>query len=327
MFFGNQWRFPADVYTKLHPFCKLTPNPYLCSQLKKIQIPVYFFALMAMLFWGLSFIWSSLLLKYYQPVTIIFVRLIISAVFLFTIIHFFWHEEKIERKDYKLMFLSALFNPFLYFLGENYGLKFSTPTISAVIIATIPVFSPLIAYLSFREKLSPLNFIGIAISFGGVILMLITGNLSLAADVRGVLCLFGAVFAALLYSVTLRKLTTKYSAMILIAYQNLIGIFLFLPLFLIFEYRSAVAVPLNGEIISSMLLLAILASSVSFVFFAHSVKLLGISKTNIFSNLIPVFTAIFSYLLLSEAFSIQKITGIALVIGGVYLSERTKRRV
>jgi drug/metabolite transporter (DMT)-like permease len=74
-----------------------------------------------------------------------------------------------------------------------------------------------------------------------------------------------------------------------------------------------------------MLLLSVLASSVAFVFFAHSVKFLGISKSNIFSNLIPVFTAIFSYLLLSESFTIQKVAGIALVIGGVYLSERTRK--
>ncbi len=86
------------------------------------------------------------------------------------------------------------------------------------------------------------------------------------------------------------------------------------------------AVPLNGEIISSMLLLAVFASSLSFVFFAHSVKLLGISKTNIFSNLIPVFTALFSYFLLSESFSLHKIIGVLIVIGGVYLSERTKKR-
>jgi drug/metabolite transporter (DMT)-like permease len=295
--------------------------------MKKIHLPAYFYALSAMLFWGFSFIWSSVLLKYYQPVTIIFIRLIISAAFLFSILHFFWQDEKVARKDYKLIFLSALFNPFLYFLGENYGLKFSTPTIAAVIIATIPVFSPVIAYLSFREKLTPINFIGIAVSFGGVIMMLVTGNLSLAADIRGVLCLFGAVFAALLYSVTLRKLTAKYSALVLIAWQNLLGIFLFLPFFLIFEARSITEIHVNGEIVTSMLLLAILASSVSFVFFAHSVKLLGISKTNIFSNLIPVFTAVFSFFLLAEAFSIQKITGIALVIGGVYLSERTKKRI
>ncbi len=300
---------------------------YFCARLKKFHIPVYFFPLAAMLFWGLSFIWSSILLKYYEPVTIIFIRLIISAAFLFTIIHFFWKREKISLKDYRLIFLSALFNPFLYFLGENYGLKFSTPSISAVIIATIPVFSPVIAFLSVREKLTPINFVGIAISFSGVVMMLVTGNLSLAADIRGILCLFGAVLAALLYTVTLRKLTVKYSALTLIAWQNLIGIFLFLPLFLVFEFKSAIDVPLNREIITSMLLLAILASSVSFVFFAHSVKLLGISKSNIFSNLIPVFTAIFSFILLSEEFTLQKVAGITLVIGGVYLSERTRRRI
>jgi len=294
--------------------------------LKKIHLPVYFFPLAAMLFWGFSFIWSSVLLKYYEPVTIIFIRLIISASFLFTVKYFFLASEKINRKDYRLILLSALFNPFLYFLGENYGLKFSTPTIAAVIIATIPVFSPLIAYLSVREKLSPINFVGIALSFGGVILMLVTGDLSLAADIRGILFLFAPVFAALLYSVTLRKLTAKYSALTLIAWQNLIGIFLFLPFFLIFESKSFIRVPVNGEIITSMLLLAILASSISFVFFAHSVKLLGISKSNIFSNLIPVFTAIFSFFLLSEGFTLQKIGGIALVIGGVYLSERSKKR-
>jgi drug/metabolite transporter (DMT)-like permease len=293
--------------------------------LKKIHIPVSFYALAAMLFWGFSFIWSSMLLEFYQPVTIIFIRLIISSVCLFSLIFLLEKWEKVAVKDYRLIFLSALFNPFLYFLGENYGLKFSSPTIAAVIIATIPVFSPLIGYLSFREKLTPINFIGIIVSFGGVIMMLINREFSLAADIWGVMFLFCAVFAALLYTVTLRKLTLKYSPLMLVANQNLIGIFLFLPFFLMYEAKSALAVPLTGEIVSSMFLLAILASSVAFVFFAHAVKHLGISKANIFSNLIPVFTAVFSYILLSEPITVQKTAGILLVIGGVYLSERSKK--
>jgi len=280
-----------------------------------------------MLFWGLSFIWSSLLLKYYQPVTIIFIRLIISSGLLFLFIYFSGYQQKIARSDIKLIFLSALFNPFLYFLGENYGLKYSTPTIAAVIIATIPVFSPLVAYLSYREKLTAINFIGIAVSFVGVILILINNDFTLTSDIRGVIFLFCAVTAALLYSVTLKKLTSRYSAVNIVAYQNLIGIFFFLPPFLFFEAGAVMSIPLNSEIITSFLLLAILASSVSFVCFAHSVKLIGISKSNIFSNLIPVFTAFFSFLLLNESFTLRKIVGIAVVIGGVYLSERSKKRM
>jgi len=294
--------------------------------LKNLRIPAYSYALIAMVFWGLSFIWTSLLLQYYQPITIILFRLIISCGFLFFILRFFGQHEKIARKDYKLILLSALFNPFLYFLGENYGLKFSTPIISSVIIATIPVFSPVIAYLTIREKLTFINFTGIGISFIGVLVILVTRNLTFAIDMKGILCLFGAVLSALFYSVLLRKMTARYSALTLIAYQNLVGIFFFLPLFLIFELPGISHVTLNWEIISSFLFLSFLASSVSFVFFAHSIKLLGVSKSNIFSNLIPVFTAIFSYFILSESITLQKIAGIALVIGGVYLSERNKRK-
>lgn len=277
-----------------------------------------------MLFWGLSFIWSSLLLKYYQPITIIFIRLILSTAFLFVLLTLLKQHEKILRKDRLLILMSALFNPFLYFLCENYGLKYSTPTIAAVIIAMIPVFSPLVAYITMKEKLLPVNFIGIFISFTGVLIMLITRTLALAVDVRGVLFLGGAVFTSLFYSVTLRKLSVRYSALTIIAYQNLIGIFLFLPLFLVLEFRQAITVPLNSQTVSSFLLLSVFASSIAFVFFAHSVKHLGISKSNVYTNLIPVFTAIFSFLLLSEVFTLQKIAGIVLVIGGVYLSERGK---
>jgi drug/metabolite transporter (DMT)-like permease len=294
--------------------------------LTKFKIPVHFYALTAMVFWGMSFIWSSLLLKYYQPITIIFFRLIFSSFFLFIIIRFFWKSERINKKDIPLIILSAFFNPFFYFLGENYGLKFSSPTIASVIIATIPILSPLVAYLLVREKLAFINFVGIAISFGGVVIMLFQKGTTIQTNLLGILFLFGAVLSALFYSVILKKLILKYSALVLIAYQNLIGIFLFLPLFVAFEARSFTLIRLNFEIITSFLALAVLASSLSFVFFAHSVKLLGINKTNIFSNMIPVFTAFFSFIFSLEFFTFQKIIGIVLVIGGVYLSERTRRK-
>lgn len=275
-----------------------------------------------MVFWGMSFIWSSFLLKYYQPITIIFFRLILSSCFLFILIRFFWASEKIRRKDIPLLFLSAIFNPFLYFIGENYGLKFSSPTIAAVIIATIPVFSPLVAYMLVKEKLAFINIVGIVVSFAGVIMMLVYRGDVFQTNFTGILFLSGAVLSSLFYSVLLKKLIVKYSAVILIAYQNFIGIFLFLPIFLIFEARTIITIHLNFEIVSSFVLLSILASSLSFVFYAHSVKLLGISKTNIFSNLIPVLTAFFSFLYSLESFSLHKIIGIAVVITGVYLSQR-----
>jgi drug/metabolite transporter (DMT)-like permease len=293
--------------------------------LKTPKIPVYFYALAAMLFWGMSFIWTSILLRSYSPVTIIFMRLIISSGFLFLLIYSFRLSERIRKQDFGLILLSALFNPFFYFLGENYGLKYSTSTITAVIIATIPVFTPVVAWLTFRERLSWLSIGGILVSFCGLIIMLINKDMVLIIQPLGLLFLFGAVGSALVYTVLLKKLTLTYSPLSIVAWQNFIGIFLFLPVFLIFDLKNFTAVRPDTEILSSLLLLAILASSLSFVFFARTIKVLGMSKANIFSNLIPVFTAIFSYVILSEAFSLRKLAGMAVVICGVYISEMNNR--
>ena len=295
--------------------------------MKKVQLPVYFYPLAAMLFWGMSFVWTTILLKYFQPVSIIFIRLIISSLFLFSVSLIFNKWEKVQRSDFWLFFLSAVFNPFLYFLGENYGLKYSSPTTTSVIIATIPVFSPVVAYFFFREKLTPINIAGLFLSFGGVILMLITKNFSLTVDKKGILFLSEAVLAALIYSVLVRKLTFRYKPLTIIKYQNLIGVFLFLPIFFVFESHSAFHVKPNFEIISSFLLLSILASSLSFVFYTKSIQMLGISKANIFSNLIPVFTAIFSFFILAEQFTVQKLAGMVLLITGVYISEINRIKV
>lgn len=279
-----------------------------------------------MLFWGMSFIWTSILLEHYQPVTIIFIRLIISSLFLFGAMAMIRPFPFIRKGDILLLVLSSVFNPFLYFLMENYGLKNTSPAIAAVIIAMIPVFSPLIAWFSFHEKLRWFNLAGILVSFAGIVIMLVTPDLSFSSSPAGILLLFGAVAAALLYSITLKKLSGRYAPLTIISWQNLTGILLFLPFFVIFEAREAVRIPLTLSIVSSFLFLAILASSLSYVFYVKSVKVLGISKANIFSNMIPVFTAVFSFFLLGEVFTAQKIAGIGVVILGVMLSEITRKK-
>ena len=103
-----------------------------------------------MLFWGMSFIWTSRLLISFAPITVIFIRLLLSSAFLFGLMALTGHSFRIRREDILLLAGSAVFNPFLYFLGENFGVKYTSPTVSSVIIATIPLFSPIMAWLFLR---------------------------------------------------------------------------------------------------------------------------------------------------------------------------------
>jgi drug/metabolite transporter (DMT)-like permease len=108
---------------------------------KKIlhRFGIYPIVILSMIFWGMSFVWTSIVFKYYHPITTIFLRLVISSILLTVFIFITGKFEKLKKEDRGLLLISALFNPFLYFLGENFGLMNSSPTISSVIIATIPV--------------------------------------------------------------------------------------------------------------------------------------------------------------------------------------------
>jgi drug/metabolite transporter (DMT)-like permease len=67
--------------------------------------------------------------------------------------------------------------------------------------------------------------------------------------------------------------------------------------------------------------LSIFASCGAFILFAYSVKNMGITKANVFSNCIPVFTAFFSFILMGDRLTVQNITGMAIVIAGLFMSQ------
>lgn len=294
--------------------------------MKKSIVYYYLFAVLAMLFWGLTFVWSKIALDFYEPVTLIFLRLVISAALLGLVIKIFGSFQKIERADRKWFMLLALAEPFFYFLGENYGLKYVSSTISSVIIATIPLFSPFVAFLFTRERTGIFSWLGILVSFLGIIIMIVNPDLSLNAELKGIAFLFLAVGSALLYSAYVRKLTGKYNALNIIVRQNLLGALYFMPLFFIFEFQSFITIQPTRELVLAVLQLAVFGSCIAFIFFTMAIAKLGMVKANIFTNLIPVFTAVFSYFVLYEVFNIQKITGIVLVLLGIVVSQMREIR-
>jgi drug/metabolite transporter (DMT)-like permease len=156
--------------------------------------------------------------------------------------------------------------------------------------------------------------------------MLVNPDLSLNASPTGAFLLMCAVASAIIYTVFLKKLILHYSPLSIITYQNAIGAILFLPLFLIFEWKHFLSVRPNFELISALLQLSFFASSLAFIFFAMGVKKLGMIRTNVFSNLIPVFTAIFSVIFISEKFTSTKIAGMAIVLIGVIITQGIGRR-
>lgn len=107
----------------------------------------------------------------------------------------------------------------------------------------------------------------------------------------------------------------------IILMQNIIGSIYFFPFWLIFEKNRFVSTPFNPDAMLAIVYLAIFASTLAFIFFTYSVRHLGITKANMFTNTIPVFTAIFAWIILGDTLNVQKIAGIMVVIAGLFMAQ------
>jgi drug/metabolite transporter (DMT)-like permease len=289
------------------------------------KLVVYLGTLAAMFFWGISFVWTKIVFQYYGPFTTVLFRLIISSVLLALYARFSRKSESVSRKDWPVFLLLAFLEPFCYFIGESLGLLRVSPTLASIMIGLIPVVSPFFAYLFYRERLSLLNIAGLAISFLGLAVFTTTKDSRLEASTAGLLFLLFAVVSAVGYSLVVKNLSGRYRPLTIVRIQNMIGGLYFLPLMLGFELKDTLAVNPPPNVVLDLVMLAILGSSLAFIFITVSIRELGIGRTNVFTNIIPVITAISAYYMLNESFTQRKIIGMAVIISGIFLSQLRKR--
>lgn len=285
---------------------------------------LYIAITLAMIFWAMSFIWTKITLQSFRPITLITLRLIIASILLLLIILLTGNTQRILKKDIKWFVLLAFFEPYLYYLGETFGLTKVSPTIASVIISTIPLFSPIFAFFFLKEKVGLWNILGIIVSLIGVCFVIYEPRTGFYSEPFGIILLFFAVFSGVFYSIILKKISIRYSTLNVIFYQSVLGLLFFLPTFLIVDLPSIKTIQITHESILALILLAIFASVVAYVLFASVLRRIGVVRSNVFSNLIPAFTAIFTWLILREPLSILKLLGIAIVISGLFVSQLNK---
>jgi len=285
-------------------------------------IGTYAMAFFAMFFWGMSFVWIKIVYQYYDPLTTIFIRLLVSSLLLVFLAWIFKIPIIPKTKDIKAFLFLAFLEPFIYYIGESYGIQRVSSSVAAIMIATIPIVTPIFAYFKLKERLSLMNFIGLFVSFIGILLMILKKDMSLAYSLAGILFLLLAVFAGAYYTIQLKPLSNKYHPITIIINMNIIGALYFLPFFLYYEYADFIKVSPNMELLTSLSELILFSSIMALVFFVKVVERIGPSRTAAFTNFIPVVTLIAAWFLLpNEIINLKIIIGILIVTIGVFVAQ------
>lgn len=284
----------------------------------------YLLIILSVIFWGFSFIGTNILLQAgIPPVVFLLVRINLAGWLLFAFGKFTKQLQAIERKDWKWLVLLSFCEPFAYFLAETYGLMATgSPTITALVIATIPLFSLLVGRVFFREKLSTRNITGILLTLPGAALMIFNGGSVSAEHGWGILILMIAVLASVSYASLVKTLSDRYNSTTLTTYQFILGGLMFIPLLGTVDLRTFdPAILIQPKIIAAVVSLAVLCSCCAFAFYVEAVTKIGMTRTVVFTALIPAVSAAVSFSIGLETFNLQQVLGIAIVIVGVILSQ------
>jgi drug/metabolite transporter (DMT)-like permease len=279
---------------------------------------------MALLF-GLSFVATKYALMSIPPFTLIFLRFCIASLFL-GIFYLRKRSRKLEREDRWRMILTSLIVPGLYFLAETYGLKLSSATSVSLLVATIPIFAAIFAFLLLKERIGTWRGTGIALSVIGVgtILTSVPGETAGWQMVRaGNLLGLGAALCAALYMALGRDLLSRYSPLTITTFQALAAVLIFFPLASLELFTHQWVEP-DALTFAAVIYLALFCSVLAFFLWNYGISRLEASKAAIFTNLVPVFTVFGAYFLLGEKIFVGQMIGGALVIGGVTLASAAK---
>ncbi len=286
----------------------------------------YVLSLTAIGLWGASYIWSDSLIGRNIPIFyFVFVRISVAGILLFLFSAASRRLAGIRKKDLKWFLLLAFCEPFIYFLFETYGIKFTgSPTLSAMTVATIPIFSIFAGVILFRERICGVNILGIFLSLGGIVLVAMAKGSLGEHFIIGVAFLLVAVMAEVCHASITKKLSDHYSSLNIVMYQFLIGSVYLLPLFIFKGLEDFDAASyLCWDTWRPILCLSVLCSSLAFSLWVGTIKKLGVAKSSIFTALIPVASAVIAWLCGHELLNPRQWVGVAICAVGVVLSQVT----
>jgi len=284
----------------------------------------YLLLTLTALFWGGNVVIGRSIAGHIPPVMLSYIRWLGASVL---VLPFAWPHLKrdwplIRAHLPHLLLLSftgiACYNTMAY-----YGLQY-TEALNGLLMQSIgPLFVALWSLILYRIRLTPTQFIGIAISLSGMIAIITRGDLSVLRDVRfnpGDLWILGALFIFGLYAASAMKRPAIH-VLSFLEFTMLAGGLMLTPL-VIWEAAAGHVMVIDTTSILVLAYVVTLPSAVAYLFFNRGVELIGANRSAPFVHLMPVFGAVLAIVFLGESFRAFHAIGFALVIIGVFIATR-----
>ncbi|MEP7326678.1 MAG: DMT family transporter [Gemmatimonadota bacterium] len=270
--------------------------------------------------WGSTFLITKTTVQEIPPFTLGVIRFLLAAMVLTPVAIARGALKQLPRPfPFGLLTLLALTGFAGFSAAFNNALRFGSVVQGSLIFALVPAAIGLAAVLILKERLSTRRIAGIALSVGGVAMVVGVGRASAAAPnpMLGALCMVGAVVAWALYTVTAKR-AAHLDPLVMIAGASLLGSIFLLPLSALELTRQMPHVTLGG--IAGAFFLGVFASGIAYVVYSRILRELDASLVGTLLNIDPIVGVISAVVFLGEALHGWQVVGGLAAFGGMWLA-------
>jgi drug/metabolite transporter (DMT)-like permease len=284
----------------------------------------YVLLLVVALIWAGNFPLAKLGLAEIGPVTLAASRALIAAPLLVLTSRLLEGPlPPLARRDLTAVIVLAVSG----FVGNSMlwyvGMRFTTPANAGILGAAAPVVVALAAAAWLRERLSPTNLAGIALTTLAVVLTVARGSIEILLTLsvnRGDLIILASQLLWVFYTLYSRANLSTFSPLQMLAGAHVVAAGLLFPLALVERPWQSFAAA--SWIVPVVILYSALLGTPAHIAFYQAVRTVGPGRASVFMNLMPFLVLGLSWLLLGEAIHWYHVVGAGGVIAGVVLTTR-----
>jgi drug/metabolite transporter (DMT)-like permease len=272
--------------------------------------------------WGSNGVVSRAMMDTIPPLVMASARWAVVFVVLLPLV---WPERRAIalslRRDWKLLLSLSLLGSAPQSALVYTGLSASTATHLGLLNSTIPVLIILISWAWFGRRPRRLEAAGLAVSLGGVLLILAHGDLLSLLHLRfnhGDLLILVAMVVWALYTLRLKDRPQTLSVLAFVFALSLLGELLTLP-FAAFQWANSGPIHFGARELLGLLYIGAVATLISTVLFSYGVERVGAVRAGILIHLMAVFSSIFAALFIGERLFVYHAAGFVMVAGGAIL--------
>ncbi|MEG0258865.1 MAG: DMT family transporter [Lysinibacillus sp.] len=282
------------------------------------MLKIYAWLTSCVVIWGSNFVFGKILVQYFSPALLTLLRLAFIVLFLIEFTLYKKGFKRVSKSDLLALLFLGIVGVFINQWSFFVGLQTADPTTSALILATTPILTGVLAAIFLKEKFTIRMLMGSIIAITGIYFVVTKGNSSTLHIDKGLLWIVVTMVTFAIMIIMTRVLSVRVDAITITLYSNIVGFVVAIPFVFLFDKPIQISADISDW--SLLIGTAVVVHGIATLIWNKNIRHVDASKASILSNLEPFVAMITGFLLLYKPITGVEIVGSLFIVGGVVFS-------